>query len=276
MMRSPQLQALKDRYGALPYITTVVVGIMGLLYCFSLLSSSVTKVLALNPSAVLHGGIHRLITYPLVHQDFFHVFFNVFALVPVLSSFEEETGTVATVGCLYFFSVIPGVVYVLTSLLFSSNVVTLGASGWVFSLMAYFALKDYAVRQTIYLNQSIQIPTWSTPVLTLLLIALLLPGSSFWGHLYGLLVGYAYGLGYIPVARLPAQLVYKVESTLSQYNLTRALPRFVSDESASKHRVVIDTTVDAGVPSGGTSPVLAPVGGVGRSAFNGQGRPLGV
>ncbi|KAK9369238.1 hypothetical protein V1509DRAFT_638786 [Lipomyces kononenkoae] len=282
MRPSVQVQFLRDRYMALPYLTTIVTGVMIVLYLTGILfSSSLPLSLALNPKAILHGGIHRLVTYPLVHMNFAHVFFNLAALVPVLSSFEEETGTIGTAGCLVLFSIVPGLAYAITALIFSSTAITLGASGWVFTLMAYFSLIDYSMRPTIYITSSIQIPTWSTPIITLVIIALLLPGSSFLGHLYGLLTGYGYGLGYLNFGKIPQHLILNSEAFLLKYNLTKAIPRFVSDDSASKHRVVIDTTVDAGVPSGSTSPVLSPTGGPGlpgpgqSRGFSGQGRQLG-
>ncbi|KAK9247207.1 hypothetical protein V1506DRAFT_532631 [Lipomyces tetrasporus] len=280
MRASPQLQFLKDRYVTLPYLTTLVTCVICGLYVSGLLfASSLPFSFALNPTAVLHGGIHRLVTYPLVHQNFVHLFFNMAALVPVLSSFEEETGTIGTAGCLFLFSAVPGLAYTITALIFSSNLITLGASGWVFTLMAYFSLKDYAVRPSIYLTPTVQIPTWSTPIITLIVIALLLPGSSFLGHVYGLLAGYGYGLGYLNFGKIPQQAILNSETVLVKYNLTKAIPRFISDDSASKHRVIIDTTVDAGVPSGNASPVLSPITGAGQGgqgrAFSGQGRPLG-
>lgn len=165
----------------------------------------------------------------------------------------------------------PGIAYTILSLIFSGLPATLGASGWVFSLMAYFSLKDYAIRQSIYISPRFQIPTWSTPVITLFVLSMLLPGASFLGHLFGLLCGYGYGLGYLDRAKVPQHLILKAETTLSQNNLTKVLPRFISDDSASKHRVVFDGSMDAGVPSGSTSPVL----GASASPFAGQGRPLG-
>ncbi len=40
--------------------------------------------------------VYRLNTYPLIHQNFFHAFFNVLALVPLLERFEAEHGTLLT------------------------------------------------------------------------------------------------------------------------------------------------------------------------------------
>ncbi|KAK9462777.1 uncharacterized protein V1516DRAFT_671093 [Lipomyces oligophaga] len=274
------LLALRDRFVSLPYLTAMVCGVMTAYYGIALLLyPDFPNSLALDPARILTGSIYRLLTYPLVHQGLVHLVFNVFALVPVLSSFEEETGTVGTAGALLLFTLIPAVLYVFSSfLLNAASVPTLGASGWVFSLMAYFALKDQALRPSIYFTPTIHIPTWTTPIITLLVIAVLLPGSSFLGHLFGLVVGYLYGLGYLNSARLPPLVINKLESHLAKYNLNKALPRFISDESASKHRVVFDSSIDAGVPSGSTSPVLGTSGQApvpSRSAFIGQGKPLG-
>ena len=40
--------------------------------------------------------VHRINTYPLIHIGFFHAFFNVLALTPLLERFEAEHGTLLT------------------------------------------------------------------------------------------------------------------------------------------------------------------------------------
>jgi len=41
---------------------------------------------------------HRLTTYPFVHKGFFHMFFNLLALVPLLERFESEYGTLISLA----------------------------------------------------------------------------------------------------------------------------------------------------------------------------------
>jgi len=40
--------------------------------------------------------VHRLNTYPLSHQGFFHALLNILALTPLLERFEAENGTLVT------------------------------------------------------------------------------------------------------------------------------------------------------------------------------------
>ncbi|KAK9449294.1 uncharacterized protein V1518DRAFT_415606 [Limtongia smithiae] len=268
----------RERLQTLPYLTTVTSFVIVLLAIgCSVVFPGLRTALALAPGSVLGGGLYRLVTYPIVHQNVMHALFNMFALLPVLSSFEEDTGTVATAGALLLFSIVPGIAYtVVAPILFTKPPTVLGSSGWVFTLMAYFAMKEFSFRHTIALTPTVQIPTWITPILTLLLVALLLPGSSFLGHLLGLLTGYGYALGYLNPAKLPQGVVLRIEAALGNANLTRLVPRFVSDDYASKHRVVIDTSIDANAPAEGASPLILPSVGPSRSAaFSGHGRALG-
>ncbi|KAK9454783.1 hypothetical protein V1511DRAFT_367460 [Dipodascopsis uninucleata] len=275
---SSQLGTMKDRYLALPFVTLTTVITIVAVFVISLFAPDITKMLVLLPEASLGAGVYRMFTYPIPHLGFLHLAFNVFALVPVLAAFEEEVGSVATIGSLLVFTVLPGIAYSVLMTIFGSSTGLAGSSGWVFSLMSYFALKDAAFRTSIYLTSAVHFPTWAAPILTLFAVAILLPSSSFIGHALGLAVGYAYGLGYLNMLKLPQHLVLKIESKLSSLHLLQSLPRFVSDDIASKHSLVFDPNVEPGVPSGGSSPVLshnnASVGPSRSSSFIGQGRTL--
>ncbi|KAK9470537.1 uncharacterized protein V1510DRAFT_383039 [Dipodascopsis tothii] len=269
-----QLGLLKDRFLVLPCLTTVLVGTIAAVFVLSTAFPALATTLALSSQGVLSGGVYRLVTYPLAHAGVLHVLFNVLALVPVLSSFEEETGTVATSWLLFVFTLVPGLGLCLLSIVTGGasagapTTYTMGASGWVFTLMAYFAMKDYAIRPALYLTNTVSVPTYLMPVLTLAICTVVFPGSSLVGHVLGLAMGYAYALNKLAPVKLSQRAVQSAETILGMYGATRVVPRFVSDEAAAKVRVVsIDSSVDSGVPSGSTSPVLAP--------FARGGRPLG-
>lgn len=42
--------------------------------------------------------MHRLNLFPLTHLGFFHMFFDVFAITPLLERFEAEFGTIVTLS----------------------------------------------------------------------------------------------------------------------------------------------------------------------------------
>jgi hypothetical protein len=42
--------------------------------------------------------VYRTNTFPLVHAGFFHAFFNILALTPLLERFEAEYGTLTTLA----------------------------------------------------------------------------------------------------------------------------------------------------------------------------------
>jgi hypothetical protein len=52
------------------------------------------------------------------------------------------------------------------------------------------AVKTFAF-QPYYTIAGNSIPSWTTPLLWMMVAAFLIPGSSFLGHLCGLVIGYA-------------------------------------------------------------------------------------
>jgi glycosylphosphatidylinositol transamidase len=63
------------------------------------------------------------------------------------------------------------------------------SSVWVFMLLAMEAIKTYRSNPHFMLGTT-QIPTWTTPLILLMFVTVLIPNTSFLGHLCGLSVGY--------------------------------------------------------------------------------------
>lgn len=159
--------------------------------------------------------VTRLSMYPLVHNSFFHLLFNLISLVSPLSQFERSHGTVytgITLNNLALFTAIP---YCIFGMLFYPKNAVLGASGWVFSFIGYFALKQSETRPTITISGNLSLPTLYIPVIALVLMGVLVPGSSFVGHFFGLAVGYILGLGYFDkLLEGPSKVVIFIEGKL--------------------------------------------------------------
>ena len=65
----------------------------------------------------------------------------------------------------------------------------IGLSIWVFTLLAMEAVKTYKTNPFFVLGD-IKIPTWITPLVLVLFVSVMVPNTSFLGHICGLLFGY--------------------------------------------------------------------------------------
>jgi hypothetical protein len=60
---------------------------------------------------------------------------------------------------------------------------------WVFMLLGMEAIKTYRINPYFELGTT-RIPTWTTPLILVLFVFVLIPHTSLLGHLCGLGVGY--------------------------------------------------------------------------------------
>ncbi|KAL0936694.1 rhomboid protein 2 [Colletotrichum truncatum] len=181
---------------------------------------------ALIPDQLSFTSSYRMNTYPFVHTNFIHVVLNLVALTPLMERFEAEFGTLTSIALFIGpLSTIPAVTYVLIErFLFKGNVAVLGASIWVFLLLGMEAIRTYKTNPHLTIATH-SIPTWTTPLILILVVTALVPGTSLLGHLCGVLVGYLFGLGYLKFLSPPEKALRWVESKL---NLLGRLPHYVS------------------------------------------------
>jgi glycosylphosphatidylinositol transamidase len=116
---------------------------------------------------------------------------NILALTPLLERFEAEHGTLTTLALFMGpLSTIPALLYTFIERgILRGNTPVLGASIWVFTMIAMEAVKQYKVNPTFAIGTTM-IPTWITPIIMLLFVSFLVPNTSFLGHLCGLAFGY--------------------------------------------------------------------------------------
>lgn len=170
--------------------------------------------------------VYRLNTFPLIHTNIFHYILNLVTLVPFLERFESEHGTIVTFVLFTGpFGLLPGAVYtIIERFILHSNTSIVGSSIWVFLLLANESIKTY--RQNPYFEiNDYKIPTWTTPLFLIVVIWVLIPGTSLLGHLCGALVGYGWGLGYIRFLAPHDKILRWIEGKL---NLLGRLPHYVS------------------------------------------------
>jgi len=205
---------------------------------------------SLIPKETGVATLYRTNTFPLIHAGFFHALLNVVALTPLLERFETEHGTLTSL--LLFFgplSTIPAIIYVVLERgVLRGNTAVLGASLWVFLLLGMEAIKTYRTNPHFIVG-TVQVPTWTTPLVLAVFITFLVPNTSFLGHICGLAIGYIFGLGYLKFLAPPEKILRWVEGKM---NLLGRLPHYVSVDQKTYGRFgvlpVVSSNAEAGIP----------------------------
>lgn len=153
-----------------------------------------SHILALYPSAPLKFDLNALSFYPFLHKNIIHWVLNITSLGYLLNNFEKNHGTIYTGITLNLLTVIAGLQYCLLGSFLFQNTHVMGLSGLVFSFMTFYAVKESEFKPILYQfkvnTTEIIIPTKYSPFIWLFVIALIIPGSSFFGHLTGITTGY--------------------------------------------------------------------------------------
>jgi membrane associated rhomboid family serine protease len=235
----------------LPLFTRIIILVLALFWGLSIQSIWDVKYWgALIPDQISITAAYRLSTYPLVHFNFIHAVLNIVALTPLVERFEREYGTITSLA-LFFgpLTTLPGFLYLIVELyILRGNTVVMGASVWVFLLLGMEAMRTYRTTNPHFAIGSHQIPTWTTPLIMVLIVAALIPNTSLLGHLCGLGVGYVCGMGYIKYLAPPEWALRWIESRL---NLLGVLPHFVSVDQKTYGRFGVLPTTNR---SGGSAP----------------------
>ncbi|PWY88446.1 Gaa1-domain-containing protein [Aspergillus heteromorphus CBS 117.55] len=216
------------------------------------------------PEEAGFGTMYRLNTYPFIHLGFFHAFLNVLALTPLLERFEAEHGTLTAVALF----IGPGAYILIEKFVLHRNTAVTGASIWVFLLLGSEAIRTFKSNPYFSLGPY-KIPTWTSPLFACALVSILVPNTSFLGHLCAILVGYLLGLGALKFFVPPEKILRWIEGKL---NLLGRLPHYVSVDQKTYGRYgVLPTTTtggERGTPMSflGTSQRLVNVVGVAAAA----------
>ncbi|KAF5018960.1 hypothetical protein F66182_9049 [Fusarium sp. NRRL 66182] len=209
---------------------------------------------ALIPEQISITNAYRISTFPLIHLNIIHATLNLLALTPLMERFENEHGTLTSLA-LFFgpLTSIPAVAYVLIErCILHMNTGVLGASMWVFTLLAMESIRTYKANPHLVIG-TVHIPTWTTPLIMCLVVAALIPGTSFLGHLCGIAIGYVAGFGYAKLLAPPEWALRWVENRL---NLLKHLPHYVSIDKTTYGRFGVLPTSNRPGPSGSAATEL--------------------
>ncbi|ODV83242.1 hypothetical protein CANARDRAFT_30181 [[Candida] arabinofermentans NRRL YB-2248] len=207
-----------------PALTLGLCIFLTLVYLYSFIQPSILESWPLDPYAIYNLEMSKLTTYPLIHENFIHLIFNIISIYTPLSQFEKSNGTVHTGVVLNFLATLIAIPYCLVGMVCYPNVSVLGCSGWCFAMLTYFTYMRSQVQEFTKLpNTNFEIPTNLTPFILLIIIGIIVPSSSFIGHLFGILAGFLLGFGYLKnFTNPPFKLILKIESKLE--NLIDLLP----------------------------------------------------
>lgn len=181
-----------------PVITTGLTVFIVLTYVFSVFNQTLVENWALSPaSLVVNHEFSRLTTYPLIHAGFFHIFSNVIVLYYPLADFEKAHGSLHTAIVVNTLGAVLGIAYTIITYILvyigfesdeTTNTFVLGSSGWVFTFITVAACHRAMVQHSIMIH-TYSIPTLFIPLIYLVLSAILIPSSSFLGHLVSIILG---------------------------------------------------------------------------------------
>ncbi|KAJ1917610.1 Rhomboid protein 2 [Tieghemiomyces parasiticus] len=248
---------VKSFLSDLPCITYYVLLVCTGLYLADLLlwllrvGPIVETTLGLMPSKFVHGQVWRVVTYPLVHVSLFHLAFNMLALLSLSALAERRAGTVKYIYLLaVVFTILPGLLMVFLAhfIIRSSDYHLLaGTSGWVFSLLAWECCHVDAPRSFFGL---FQVSSKWLPVVFLVLIEIIFPISSFFGHAANLACGYLYYYGKLSFLVPPPSFFTNWQSSRLLQPLADS-PRFVDINETRDGYLTLPSFITRAAPGGG-------------------------
>lgn len=144
--------------------------------------------------------ISRLLYGALEHGDDWHLYYNMLSFALKGQSLERRYGSVKYCYILSCFTILTSIVLVVLTALanqylgFNGRSCSIGFSGVIFALKVLTTYHDTNYRQQI-MGIPIVLPSKYAVWAELIMIQLLVPNVSFFGHLAGILVGMAYVQG---------------------------------------------------------------------------------
>lgn len=163
----------------------------------------------------------RILLAPLFHESWKHLLVNMVAAAWIGSSVEKLVGTLNLVYLNSILAIFGAVLYVIMAYVRANNPIksayiapyecVAGMSGILFGQLAVECNMLGNVKRSLF--GVVMIPVKLYPLVTLLAVWIILPGTSFTSHLSGLLVGTMYAHGMLDRLKLEGPLVEYVESS---------------------------------------------------------------
>ena len=177
-----------------PYNTFVILGCIVFVFLVEQLMpiEEVVALTGFDKIRFVHGEFWRILTGAVVHENILHIGFNGLALF-MLGRMSELLSSKANVPIVFLLSVIGGS---MLSLIYGSELPSIGASGGISGLLGYLTIYSYRRRKLISSR------LFRDLVINIIIIAFLgvyvFENVDNWAHLGGLLAGLVYGVFEVP------------------------------------------------------------------------------
>lgn len=210
-----------------------------LLIIDTIFSGKLKHVFGLDPFAPFRLDLNKISFYVVIHNGFFHWLINTVALFAPMYHFERAHGTVYTGITLNLLAVTAALQYCIVGMVLYRHTHVIGLSGIIFLFLTYFSVKEHEFKPVAFsLGPNYNLPTKYSPFVSLILCAILIPGSSFFGHLAGISSGYLLAYGKLAVLYPPVKAILFIESKIPLKRLLAPLVEFISEEDGIELRNV--------------------------------------
>ncbi|XP_012836196.1 PREDICTED: uncharacterized protein At3g58460 isoform X1 [Erythranthe guttata] len=254
---------LNQWWEGIPFLTSVVVFVCGIIYLVCLLVGydSFVEVCFLPSAVISHFQVYRMYTAIIFHGSLLHVLFNMMALVPMGSELERIMGSIRLLYIIILLAASNAILHLFIALLVAHNPVdayphfmnqcSIGFSGILFSMIVIeTSLSGIQTRSFFGL---FNVPAkWYVWIL-LVVFQLLMTNVSLLGHLCGILSGYAYTFGLFNVLIPGTSFYSSIESSAWLSTCVRR-PKYIicSGSNTSGHipTYTSQSTTSSGLLSG--------------------------
>lgn len=227
---------LNQWWEAIPFLTSVIVAICGIIYlvCLFVGYDSFVEVCFLPSAVVSYFQVYRIFTSILFHGSLLHVLFNMMALVPMGSELERIMGSIRLLYIIILLAISNAILHLVIALLAAHNPISsypalmdqcsIGFSGILFSMIVIeTSLSGVQSRSFFGL---FNVPAkWYVWIL-LVVFQLLMTNVSLFGHLCGILSGYAYIFGLFNIL-IPGTSFYSSIESYSWLFACVRRPKFI-------------------------------------------------
>lgn len=166
------------------------------LFCVETSFNWTQGVLSIGPGDFQSGHIHSLLLYPFYHQTAAQLLLNITALLFLCGSVEKSVGTVHFLFLFLLLSSITGLLYSFLALLLEEDMRT-PTEGLLPVTLACVALITVHTKVTKGFLCGVSFPSFVLPWVLLMVCTALTPRNVLLCNVIGVLVGWAYGKGWL-------------------------------------------------------------------------------
>ncbi|KAJ4462291.1 putative rhomboid family protein [Paratrimastix pyriformis] len=236
---------VKAWVSTIPFGTRLVACLLVGVFVFGLVAGRDVAWVCTLPAAVIYSfQFWRLLTPPIFHANILHITLNIAALLPMGRELERDLGTMRFLWLNILFGILSGAINVLMAWFVFITVglvgplreCGIGYSGVLFGLIVVQSQRAEA--QTISVFGWFRVPRVLYPFALLAVTQLLMQGSSFIGHLCGILIGYGYSYRLLRWLD-PASFLARLEQAPLLSGLPGRYPSWIASAQAAGSRPIL-------------------------------------